>query len=177
MPDIKPELTSNREHWKYPVVPEVRIDQECIKAVAKQMGLTELWIQRCHDFQFKLVYDYLEQGKTVYMPRFFKVIMRVDTIKTLIKSAEKRKLTVQERLTKTEEKIKEAESLSYKEMRPVRKGTLSKKHLSIIQELQDIDDKIAHYTNLLHTRTSWAGIAQHKKAKVKKTSNNNNQSI
>ncbi len=78
----------NREHWRYPPVPEEYIRIQAIEYVARQTNMSDIWVERMHDFQWKLVYDSLVDNKTVMVPRICRFLLKGNEFGVAIKKLE-----------------------------------------------------------------------------------------
>jgi len=70
-------------------IPEQRISEDCIKAVAKQMGISEDVARKVHDFQWFEVKKASDEMKLIHVSKFFKLKFFEKTSLTYIKAMEK----------------------------------------------------------------------------------------
>lgn len=65
------------------------IREEAINHVQKLTGLSRLWIERIHDFQWRLCAEAMSSGKSIYMPRMFRVVLRPKVLSKLHATAKR----------------------------------------------------------------------------------------
>lgn len=150
-----PENNTNK-NWRYPTIQEDRIDKQAIEHVAKQLKFPEQFVKRVHDFQWRTCFNLMEQGKNVYIPGFFRVLMKVELLKSKIKILQDRKSKVLKMIDKQTEKL----LVPTKEKKNCLIESRKKKIQSIITQLQEevlnLDIQIEETYTLIMTKTNTA---------------------
>lgn len=142
-----------KEHWHYMEVPEENIRALAIEQVALQVGLTEEWVRRIHDFQWALVYETVEANKTVMLPKIGRFLMRENELESAIE------LTAG-KLIKLEVRLDHHETKKYfdktKQNKEFRRNAITK----LREQIKDLDKEMEQYKKLKETKTQKAYAAR-----------------
>jgi hypothetical protein len=70
-------------------IPEDRIGENAVKAIAKKLGLSENTVARIHDFQWSQVNKGLDEMGLVHVSKFFKIKMMPNKVAKYVTNLEK----------------------------------------------------------------------------------------
>lgn len=161
---------NNKNNWRYPVIQENKIDKEAIKFVSEKLKISELWIKRMHDFQWEVISEYIGQGKTVYVPGMFRVILRMDMLNDHLTLLDKRRTSLINMLSTINIKIAAVESGEVK-LKPItRLDGYKVKKQQLEGAIKEVDNSILHFQKQVLERASPAtkpGRQEYHKKKMK----------
>lgn len=160
-----PEAVERRDHWKYPAVPEARIDKEAVKAVSEKLGITEEWVRRAHDFQWKMIYDACEAGNSIYVACMFRTQRLPNPFLNQVRELHKRKVKLQGMIEKTEQKIINCSHSRWRGVKYTRRKAFEEKLEELQKEFSEVDKKIDDLILLLNTKTTPKARGKFKKPK------------
>lgn len=144
--------TNNRENWRYQVIPEVRIDREAVKFVSQKLKIPEDLVRKMHDHQWQLVFDFLETGRTVFIPGMFRTLIRVDYLKVMINKLDKEKKRVDGFILSTRKRIERNKKTNARESRIIQHeqklAGLIERNNELLAQIKDIQDQILARTSV-----------------------------
>lgn len=148
--------TDREKNWRYPTIQEDRIDKQAIEFVCKQLKFPELFVKRVHDFQWRICFDYMQQGKNIYMPGFFRVLMKVELLKSKIKILQTRKSKVLVMIDKQKEKLLVDTEGKKKSVIENRNKRITNVIIQLEEEVHNLNIQIEESYTLIMTKTNTA---------------------
>lgn len=147
---------TNRENWRYQPIPESRIDKQAVKYASEKLKLNEEWVRRIHEHQWKLVFDYLENGKTVYIPGMFRTMLRVDYLEVVIGKLDREKTKVDKLILATRKRIEKCKTSHARSVRVTRVKQYQQKLAVLIDRNNELLAQIKEVQEQMMTRSSIA---------------------
>jgi|APFre7841882654_1041346.scaffolds.fasta_scaffold00931_10 hypothetical protein len=85
--DLFPDINeTNPRLLNYPFrIPEQKIGEECITAIAKQKGINENIVRSIHDFQWAMIKEGTDTFRTIFASKFFKLKLSEHKVNGFIK--------------------------------------------------------------------------------------------